>query len=107
MSNLMKISDAVEALRDPLQALQAIEQLTHPSKAVDGIDLSLVDRQSLGCLLTTIHKSLASALEEALAAVDLAIESSKTSYSAGDTVAAPPPTTDPRPLLTPCRRRKE
>lgn len=108
MSDLLSISDAIFAIQDPVQALQAVGQLTHPSKAVDGVDLSLVDRQSLAYLLTIIHKDLANAVAEAQALVESAIENSKTSSSTGDVATAPPPPVHCLPV-PPCpfRRRKE
>ncbi|RMX07415.1 hypothetical protein EBQ24_08750 [Allofranklinella schreckenbergeri] len=53
---MLSISDAVGMVDRPLRALQAVEQLTHPTSAQRGsIDLQLLDREALGYLLTVIY----------------------------------------------------
>lgn len=53
---LLRITDAVGMVDRPLRALQAVEQLMHPSSCRSGSsDLSLLDRESLAYLLTVIY----------------------------------------------------
>ena len=55
-NHVLRIADAVGDLCRPMLALQAVEQLTHPTSAVPhSITLDLLDREALGYLLTVIH----------------------------------------------------
>ena len=53
--HVLRIADAVGDLCRPMLALQAVEQLTHPtSSQSNSITLDLLDREALGYLLTVI-----------------------------------------------------